>query len=275
MKEMISAFNVMADRVAFACETACAERQKADEANASKTAFLRTVTHELRTPLNAIIGFGTILAGDQGERLGSESRKEFANDIVSGARHMLSLANDLLDLARIEAGRYELSDEIVGLDEIAQRVVRLLQPEAASRNVNMRMESDGHVPVVRGDERALFQSVLNLTANAVRYGAAGGNVVVSISQRQTGEAQVVVADDGAGIAPEDLARVLRPFERIANTSGPPAQGSGLGLPIVSQLAELHGGRFRLESTVGKGTRAILTLPAERVVRARARKMTAA
>lgn len=267
IKEMTATINAMADRLMSARAAALEERRKADAANASKTSFLRTVTHEFRTPLNAIIGFSEILTNDQGDRLSSETRKEFARDIETGARHLLSLANDLLDLARIEAGRYEISDEIVGLDEITQRVLSLIRPEAASRNVDVCMEVEGLVPEVRGDERALFQSVLNLTSNAVRYGSAGGNVVVTLRQLESGEAEIAVSDDGAGIPPGDIERVLLPFERLAADNGPPLQGSGLGLHIVAQFTGLHGGRFRLESTVGEGTRAIIVLPAKRVVTA--------
>ena len=271
IKEMTSTINAMADRLMSARAVAFEARHKADAANASKTSFLRTVTHEFRTPLNAIIGFAEILSSSQADRLDDETRKEFAKDIETGARHLLSLANDLLDLARIEAGRYEITDEIVGLDEITQRVLSLIRPEAASRNVSVTMEADGVIPEVRGDERALFQSVLNLTSNAVRYGSVGGNVVVKLRHLESGEAEIAVTDDGDGIPPGDIERVLLPFERIAKQDGLTLQGSGLGLPIVAQFATLHGGYFHLESSEGIGTRAIIVLPAHRVIKAGKRK----
>ncbi len=275
LKELTQAFNTMAERVEGAHDAVNEARDKADVANSSKTAFLRTVTHELRSPLNAIIGFGNILASEQGDRLDNASRREFAKDIVVGARHLLSLANDLLDLARIEAGRYEVSEEIVGLDEIVQRVIRFVQPEASERSITLLLQSDNDAPAVRGDERALFQSVLNLTANAVRYGNPGGKVVLQIRRLEAGEVEISVVDDGPGIAACDLDRVLLPFERIARSNARMVQGSGLGLPIVKQLAELHGGHFRLESEVGNGTRAIFVLPAERVMRAKPRRQRTA
>ena len=264
-KDLADSFNAMAERVETARAAATEAKQAAEEANASKTEFLRTVTHELRSPLNAIIGFADLLATGECGEPGGERHIRCAEDIRAGSKHLLSLTNDLLDLARIEAGQYDLIEEEFGLDEIASRAARFVEPEAAARGTAVKVQAGDNPPAVRADERALFQSVLNLASNAVRYGRQNGHVVISVRLREAGDAEITIADNGPGISPEDMERVLEPFQRVASVENRDVRGSGLGLSIVRRLAELHGGSFRLESTLDIGTRAYIILPASRVV----------
>ena len=265
LTDLTSTFNALAENVASARRGEARAREAAERANQSKTDFLRTVTHELRSPLNAIVGFSDLLATGKLGPPGSAASQACLEDIRTGARMMMSLTNDLLDLARIEANQYPIDDELLDLAEIGGRAARFSQPMAKTRGAEVVVEIDRDLPAVRGDERALFQCVLNLVSNAVKYGRDGGRVVVSADLLQTGGVRISVTDDGPGIAAEDIDRVQQPFERVSNRANRDVTGTGLGLPIVRKLVELHGGRFALQSQLGAGTTAIIELPASRVV----------
>jgi signal transduction histidine kinase len=264
--QLTDAFNAMAESIEHSRAREAQSRAAAEAANASKSKFLRNVTHELRSPLNAVIGFADVLVSERYGPLGSDRYRTYARDIRAGSLHLLSLTNDLLDLARIEAGQYQLSETDVFPDEIALRAVRFIEVAARDRAISVEIRQEGGAVTLSADERAIFQSVLNLVSNAVRYGRAGGAIAITLRATAAGGFEFEVADDGPGIAAADLERVLLPFQRIVNASTQGVQGSGLGLPIVKQLAELHGGTFRLESELGQGTRGIIVLPPARVVR---------
>lgn len=255
---LTATFNEMAASVARS-------REQVERANSSKSEFVRMVTHELRSPVSAIIGFSELLSGRNGARLPPEARDSYLRDINAGAKHLLALVNDLLDLAKAEAGQYELADDEVWLDEIMHRAVRYVEPQARERQMQVSVVLKGEAPCVRGDERALFQVLLNLASNAVRYGRTGGSVNITYEWTETQDCIVAVRDDGPGIDADDLQRVMLPFQRAKGVGDDGASGSGLGLPIVKKLVELHGGSFRLLSTAGAGTTARVLLPASRVV----------
>ena len=264
VRDLVSSFNAMASAAQEARVRELAALTKAEQANASKSEFLRTVTHELRSPLCAMIGFSELLAAERHGPL-APSYRQYARDIRIGSRHLLSLVNDLLDLAKIEAGQYTIADETVCLGETAARAVRYVSEKANERGVTVAVRHADAVPAVRGDERALFQSILNLVSNAVRYGRDNGTVTIQTRTLAAGGLEIEVSDDGPGIAAEDLARVMLPFQRVTSDANRRVEGSGLGLPIVKRLVELHGGVFVLESEVGKGTTARIRLPADRVL----------
>ena len=265
IRALQEAFNAMAEHNAQARLRERAARRVAENESRAKTDFLRFVTHELRSPTNAIIGFGELLASERHGPLGAPSYREHVRDIVSGSRHLLSLINDLLDLSKIEAGQYALTLEAIGIDELIERCRRYLQPCVLDRRVTITSSYPGVVPTVLVDERAMFQVLLNLATNAVRYGFDGGSVRLGARLLQDGSAEIVVEDDGPGIAAADLARVMEPFQRVDSAQTRHIQGTGLGLPIVKRLVELHGGTFTLDSDAGKGTRARIHLPVSRVV----------
>lgn len=264
MRTLMHSFNDMSKSVAEARFAEAEARQAAERANQSKSEFLRTVTHELRSPLNAMIGFSDLIASGRFGPIGDDRYRSCAADVRMASQHMLSLVNDLLDLARVEAGQYDLFDSAVGLDEIVERAVRLAAPEAAARGMAIVTAAED-APCVRADERVLLQCTLNLIINAVRYGNQNGRIAVTAGSSADGGAVLAVADSGPGIAACDLERVLRPFERVASDRSREVRGSGLGLPIVKRLVELHGGAFSLTSTLGIGTVARIELPRERVV----------
>ena len=256
--QLVASFNVMARSLAEARSAETAALRRAETASSFKTDFLRTVTHEFRSPLNAIIGFSELVLKGAGARTLTPTQQAAIADINAGGRHLLSLTNDLLDLSRIEAGRYTLNIETIGVDEIVDRCMRFLAADAARRNITFETDIDG-APDLQVDERAMFQVMLNLASNAVKYGRDNGTILL-FAQPADGGIVIRVNDDGPGIAPAHLARVLEPFQRCETSENRHVLGSGLGLPIVKRLVELHGGTFRLDSTVGEGTCAVIVLP---------------
>lgn len=258
------AFNNMAGRLAELDRRSTELRERAEKANSSKTEFVRIVTHELRSPVNAILGFSELLSGRGAARLTPEARDGYLRDINAGARHLLSLVNDLLDLARMECGQFELVEVEFWVDEIAHRARRYVEAQAGERGTEITVSFDGEPPLIHGDERVLFQVLLNLLSNAVRYGYRGGKVTIGTTTTPAGGVEILVADDGPGIAPDDLERVMLPFQRAQSKASTAIDGTGLGLPIVKRFVELHGGTFTLSSTLGQGTRARIALPASRV-----------
>lgn len=261
--QLVASFNEMAGSIAEARAAETAALRRAETASSFKTDFLRTVTHEFRSPLNAIIGFSELVLKGAGARTLTATQQAAIADINAGGRHLLSLTNDLLDLSRIEAGRYSLNIEAIGVDEIVERCMRFLAADAARRSISFVTDIDASADLMV-DERAMFQVMLNLASNAVKYGRDDGTILFSAQRVETGIA-LSVTDDGPGIAPEHLARVLEPFQRCETSENRHVLGSGLGLPIVKRLVELHGGSFRLDSAVGEGTCAVILLPAGCVV----------
>jgi two-component system cell cycle sensor histidine kinase PleC len=226
------------------------KRQEAETANAAKTAFLANMSHELRTPLNAILGFSDIIAQ---QTIGSAARHaEYAADIHASGQHLLSLINDLLDVAKIEAGKMEIEPHPLDAAHVVVDLQRLLGPRAAARGQSLSAEMAPGLPLVMADERAFRQIVLNLLSNAVKFTPQGGTIVVAARPDSDG-LLLQVEDDGPGIAKEKLAQIFTPFSQIDNRYGRQAGGTGLGLALVKGLVELHGGRVWIDSILGHGT----------------------
>lgn len=241
------------------------ERQKAEEASRAKSTFLANMSHELRTPLNAVIGFSEALMHESAT---PDARRieEYAGAINEAGRHLLALINDILDVARIEAGRMDLAEDPVDLARLAATALRLLEPVARTASVSLALAVPKDLPAVLGDERRLRQVLLNLVSNAVKFTGPGGSVRVEAGLDADGGLEVRVADSGIGIAREDLERVFQPFVQLDSSLSRRYQGSGLGLFLSRALAQAHGGTLTLESEPGKGTTALLRLPPSRVVR---------
>ncbi|GIX17461.1 MAG: hypothetical protein KatS3mg119_1647 [Rhodothalassiaceae bacterium] len=232
-------------------------RDAAEQASHAKSQFLATMSHELRTPLNAIIGFAELLAARPD--LPEAKRREYAETIRQAGRHLLALLNDILDLSRIEAGAYRLDRAVVPLRPLVDELLAMFAVQAREEQITLANEVPESL-AAEADERALRQILINLVGNAVKFTPAGGRVTVSAARRED-EVEIVVADTGEGIAPEDLERVLEPFVQGEDAMNRRHGGTGLGLPLVKRLVELHGGRLHLESARGRGTRASFTLPA--------------
>lgn len=240
-------------------------RRHAEQANIAKSRFLATMSHELRTPLNAIIGFSEVL---KSELLGPHEvpqYKEYAGDIHASGQHLLNLINELLDLSRIEAGKYEINEEAVSLVDIAEDCRRMLEIRAKAKDIDLVAVGDDKLPKLWGDERAIRQVVLNLLSNAIKFTPQAGKVELIVRRSQDGGQYVAVKDTGPGIPQEEIETVLSSFGQGSLAHKTAEQGAGLGLPIVQKIMDLHQGRFDLFSKLRFGTETIATFPQARVM----------
>ena len=226
-----------------------------------KSEFLANMSHELRTPLNAIIGFSEVLHEQMFGEL-NERQLGYVADVLEAGQHLLSLINDILDLAKVEAGRLELDLSDVSLPDTLQSGLTMHADRANRGGIALGLVVDPEQIVIRADERKLRQVVFNLLSNAIRFTPSGGRI--DIAARMTdGMVEVEIADTGAGIAPEDQELVFEEFRQARGEPGRPQEGTGLGLPLSRKLIELHGGRLWVESTPGAGSMFHFTLPLTR------------
>ncbi len=240
-------------------------RRRAESANLAKSRFLATMSHELRTPLNAILGFSEVMKGELFGPHGVPAYKEYSNDIHVSGQHLLMLINEILDLSRVEAGRYELKEEPVSLPDVVEDCCRLLSMRAKSRNIAITETLETDLPRIWADERAVRQVTLNLLTNAIKFTPQGGSIVVKVGWTGAGGQYVSIKDTGPGIPLEEIPIVLSSFGRGSLAHKNAEEGTGLGLPIVKGLVELHGGQFRLTSKMRQGTEAVVIFPPERVM----------
>ena len=241
-------------------DEALKKRFEAEAANASKTAFLANMSHELRTPLNAILGFSEVIAGDCFGGLGNSRYKDYARDIHASGAHLLSLINDLLDIAKIEAGRMEISPNPLDARRMLDTALKLVVAKAQEKHQSLLLRVDPSCPALYADERALRQILINLVSNAVKFTPEGGHIDVVASRARDGFFQLMVRDDGPGIPREKLDKIFVPFSQVDNRYDRQAGGTGLGLALVRGLAELHGGRAWIESELGGGCTVFVALP---------------
>ena len=240
-------------------------RRKAEDSNLAKSKFLATMSHELRTPLNAILGFSEVMKNEVFGPHGSPSYREYASDIHSSGQHLLTLINEILDLSRIEAGRYELKEEAVNLAHVADDCLHMLSLRARGKSQTIRQAVEPNLPKVWADERAMRQIILNILSNAVKFTPQGGDIALKVGWTTNGGQYVCVTDNGPGIPESELNTVLSSFGRGSQAIKTAEEGSGLGLPIVKGLVDLHGGVFTLKSKIRVGTEVMFTIPAARVM----------
>lgn len=246
------------------------ERDDAEAANQAKTQFLAMMSHELRTPLNAILGFSEIIRSEALGPVGCEEYQSYASDIYTSGAHLLSVINDLLDLAKVESGMVDLREELVDPSVIVDETVRIVSKTQAAKDIAITAEPDAGILNFRGDKRRLRQILLNLASNAAKFTSEGGSVRVRAYMNADGGVVLETIDTGIGIPPEDLERVMEPFVQLDNQLTREYHGTGLGLPLCKQLAELHGGTFEIESVLNQGTTVRVSLPAARTIKRPAR-----
>lgn len=240
-------------------------RRRAEEANLAKSRFLASISHELRTPLNAILGFSEVMAKEVLGPINNQTYREYANDVHESGKHLLELINEILDLSRIEAGRYQLNEEPLDLAEVVRECCRMMALKLRSKDIRLVQQFEPVLPRMLADERAVRQITLNLLSNAIKFSPSGGEVRVRVGWTAGGGQYLAIKDDGPGIPKEELPVVLSAFGQGSIAIKNAEQGTGLGLPIVQGLAALHGGTLELKSKLREGTEAIVAFPATRVM----------
>jgi two-component system cell cycle sensor histidine kinase PleC len=232
---------------------------RAEDAFHTKTRFLAYMSHELRTPLNAILGFAESIRDQRMGPVGTEKYLQYAADIHDSGSHLLSLIDDILDMSKIEAEKLQLRPAWVDLLSVVEECCRLVDGSAVQSDVDLSNMVAPDLPPILADERAVKQVMLNLLSNAVKFTPDGGRVTIAGEQVEDGAVRVVVSDTGIGIPAEHLGRIFDPYVG-SDLQDTRLRGSGLGLPLVKSLVELHGGSVRLDSEVGAGTTVTVEFP---------------
>ena len=230
-----------------------------ETASQHKSDFLASMSHELRTPLNAVIGFSQVLRQQMFGDL-NEKQLDYVDDILSSGQHLLNLINDILDLAKVEAGRMELQPATFQLDDTLRSATAMVRERATRQDVTLAVEIDPSVGEIEADERKVKQILFNLLSNAVKFTPPGGSVTLT-ARVQADDAVIGVRDTGVGISPEDQARIFEEFYQLS--PGTTQEGTGLGLALTKRLVDLHGGHLGLESSPGKGATFTVRLPLRR------------
>jgi Amt family ammonium transporter len=271
--EMASRYNLVLDK--FNSEVRKREqtanelrdaRDAAELANASKSQFLANMSHELRTPLNAIIGFSEVMNGELFGPMENERYKDYVGDIHKSSSHLLSLINDILDLSKIEADRYELYEEELDVPEVVASCERMMRHRSEEAGVNLTVTVDDGLPLLMADKRALRQIMLNLVSNAVKFTPKGGSIQLAAFLEPDQRMAFRVTDTGVGMAKKDIPIALEPFRQIGKDSNIySTEGTGLGLPLTRALARMHGATLVIESEPGEGTTITVRMPHDRVL----------
>ncbi|MGV8996490.1 MAG: sensor histidine kinase [Parvibaculaceae bacterium] len=257
--------NALIEQLFRAKRESDAARARAEEANRAKSHFLANMSHELRTPLNAIIGFSEVMAT---EIFGAHAKpvyKEYSNDINHSGQHLLGLINDILDLSRIEAGRFEISEEEVEISSLGEEARHLLNIRAEAQGVAVVVDFARDLPLLYADARAMRQIWINLLTNAIKFSPRGTTVTLIARIDADGDLRFGVHDQGSGISESEIGRVTEAFTQGAAGISQPGKGSGLGLSIVKGLLQLHNGSFEIRSQIGKGTQAEAVFPEQRLL----------
>jgi len=253
-----------ADRAADAARLALLN---AESANRAKTEFLANMSHELRTPLNAIIGFSDVIQNEIMGRIEDTPKYiDYARDIGEAGNHLLNVINDILDIAKIEAGQLDLREDAFDAGDALDACISMLSNRAEDADVHLISEDGQPQVTIWGDEKKFKQIVLNLLSNAIKFTPKSGHVTLSTGIGSDGDFVLTVSDTGVGIAKADLEEALAPFSQVHNAQQRSHEGTGLGLPISRALAELHNGTLEIESEPGLGTTVTVRLPAERLRR---------
>jgi PAS domain S-box-containing protein len=266
--EVVSIVRDVGERVRYESALRRA-KEEADSANRSKSQFLATMSHELRTPLNAIIGFAEIMENQVMGPIGNEHYRSYVSDIHLSGSHLLQLINDILDLTKAEAGMLELNEDLVDIAATIGAVARVTSAPIEKAGLALALELPADLPPLRADERKVRQVFFNLIGNSVKFTPTGGTIRIFGDFDPAAGLRITVADTGIGIAPDDLPRVLEPFMQVDSSFARQHHGTGLGLPSVKAIMELHGGAIELRSTLGEGTEATVGFPLDRVVTAAA------
>ena len=254
------------------CEEFAVTRDAAIYANHAKSEFLAHMSHEIRTPLNAILGFSEVIGSELLGPVTPPKYREYACDIHESGTHLLELTNDILDLAKIEAGKLELQDGEVDVPHAVDASLRFVKERANDAGIALKTEIDADLPVLRADERMIKQMLINLLTNAVKFTPNRGEVTVLATLDRLRALRLSVRDTGVGIAAEDIPKVLESFGQADNSRAGVSEGTGLGLPLVKSMIEMHGGTLGIESEIDAGTTVTICFPSNRLAHSHAKKV---
>jgi two-component system cell cycle sensor histidine kinase PleC len=235
--------------------------EETEAANRAKSRFLATMSHELRTPLNAIIGFSEMMNAELLGPLGSKRYVDYAGSINESGRYLLDLINDILDMSKIEAGKYELVHEPVNVVKAIRLSCHMVENTVQDKGLNLTLVSAHDGYVIEADRRAFMQIMLNLLSNAAKFTNTGGAISITVAESDGDRIAITVTDTGIGIPSDKLHRIGQPFEQVSSATTRSHGGTGLGLAITKKLVEMHEGDLRIESVLGKGTSVTLSMPA--------------
>jgi two-component system, cell cycle sensor histidine kinase PleC len=249
------------ERMRILAEDLHAAKNEADAASEAKSRFLATMSHELRTPLNAVIGFSEIIAGETFGPVGQQAYRTYAGDILRSGQHMLDLVTDILTMAKLDAGRFEVAPTPVDLRETVERAVKMFRGTKHAEGRSLTLSPEGPWPWINADELAVRQMLLNLLSNAAKFSEPEKPIEVHCRTSPGGEIVVTVADHGIGMTRDDAALAVRPFYQADSRLSRKYEGSGLGLSIVSGLMTCHGGQLVIDSEPGEGSQISLVFPA--------------
>ncbi len=263
------AHDLLEDRVRERTRALEQAKAEADAANRAKSEFLAHVSHELRTPLNAILGFSHILMDDTVEDIARARRREYAGHIHDSGTHLLAVINQILDLAKLEAGRFEMSEDIVMIPDLVEGCLTKSGLRVNGVEYSVEESVSPGLPPLVGDQRMLTQMLLNLIGNAMKFTPAGGTIRIDACLNEIGGCDLAVHDTGIGMDEHEIPQALQPFRQLRNVYVRDKGGTGLGLPLVAQMAKLHDGELILRSKRGRGTSAVIRLPPQRLYAVRA------
>jgi PAS domain S-box-containing protein len=263
--EIVSVVRDVTDRIRYEAAL-CEAKAQAEAANRAKSAFISVMSHELRTPLNAVIGFADLMLNEVPGPLIDERHRSYVSNIHDSGIHLLKIINDMLDLSKAEAGKLVLNEEVFDVAASVRRAVRFIKPQSDKAGVSITADLPANFLLLQGDENKVDQVLLNLLSNAVKFTPRGGQISVTTRSGVQSGLSITVSDDGLGIAPDDVNRVFEPFAQIDSSLSRQQEGTGLGLPIVKAMIELHQGTVELNSTLGQGTDVTITFPPTRLTR---------
>jgi two-component sensor histidine kinase len=237
-------------------------KEDAEAASHAKSEFLANMSHELRTPLNAIIGFSQMISLQANGPVGHQSYVGYGRDIEESGIHLLQIINDILDIAKIETGKFDIEFRDINYSELLEEAVVMVRDAMKEKQISFRKESANDELIIQGDRQLLRQVLINLISNAVKYTPENGEISVSAHRPDDESVEISVTDTGIGIADQDIARVLEPFEQVESSMVRTSGGVGLGLSLTKKMIEAHGGRLTLTSVPDVGTTATVWLPAK-------------
>jgi signal transduction histidine kinase len=235
-------------------------RDQAEQANRAKSEFLANMSHELRTPLNAIVGFADIVSSEILGPMRDKKYLEYIKDIHTSGLHLLSIINEILDMAKIEAGKLDLVRQPFSVSQVVAEAVRMLREQANQRDIDLVVDLPDDEIIIVGDERAIKQALINLVSNAIKFSKDEGRVDLRITDHAGRELRLEVEDHGIGMSEDAQRRAMQPFEQADSSTTRAYGGTGLGLPIANGLIAAHGGTLTIESCEGQGTRVSVLLP---------------